>query len=101
MLDALIPIIFLVLLLMGAIVLYWDAGIGGPIKVALMVSMLVAAAVGIKNGHSLEEMGKAAVDGISSAMGAIFYPAGCRCTHWHMESGRYDPDNCLLRHSVS
>lgn len=70
--DALIPIIVLILLLALAIVLYGDAGIGGPIQIALMLTMLVAAAVGFKNGHSLEDMGKAAVDGISSAMGAIF-----------------------------
>ena len=70
--DALIPIVVLVILLMGAIVIYGDAGITGPIQVALMLTMLVAAAVGLKNGHSLENMGKAAVDGISSAMGAIF-----------------------------
>jgi len=72
LLDALIPIIVLVFLLMMAIVLYGDAGITGPIQVALMLTMLVAAAVGLKNGHRLEDMGKAAVDGISSAMGAIF-----------------------------
>ena len=86
MLDALIPIIALVLLLMLAIVLYGDGGIGGPVQVALMVSMLVAAAVGLKNGHSLEAMGKAAVDGISSAMGAIFIllAVGALIGTWNM-----------------
>lgn len=70
--DALIPIAVLVILLMGAILLYGDAGIAGPIQVALMLTMLVAVGVGIKNGHDVKAMGKAAVDGISSAMGAIF-----------------------------
>ena len=70
--DALIPAIFLVVLLALAIILYGDAGISGPIQVALIMSMLVAALVGLKNGHRWEDMGKAAVDGISTAMGAIF-----------------------------
>ena len=71
-LDALIPIIVLVILLVLAIGLYGDAGIGGPIQVALLLSMLVAGLVGLKNGHRWADMGKAAVEGISTAMGAIF-----------------------------
>ncbi len=71
-LDALIPIIFLVILLALAIILYGDEGISGPIQVALIMSMLVAALIGLKNGHRWEDMGKAAVDGISTSMGAIF-----------------------------
>ena len=34
--------------------------------------MMVAGLVGFKNGHKWADMGKAAVDGISQAMGAIF-----------------------------
>jgi NhaC family Na+:H+ antiporter len=71
-LDALIPIIALVILLASAIILYGEDGTSGPIQVGLMMSMLVAALIGLKNGHRWEEMGKAAVDGISTAMGAIF-----------------------------
>jgi NhaC family Na+:H+ antiporter len=71
-LDALIPIIALVILLASAIVLYEDEGTAGPIQVALMMSMLVAALIGLKNGHRWADMGKAAVEGISTAMGAIF-----------------------------
>ncbi len=71
-LDALIPIIALVILLASAIILYGEDGTSGPIQVALMMSMLVAALVGLKNGHRWEDMGKAAVDGISTSMGAIF-----------------------------
>ncbi len=70
--DALIPIIALVILLVLAIGLYGDEGISGPIQVALILSMLVAGLVGLKNGHSWADMGKAAVEGISTAMGAIF-----------------------------
>ena len=74
--DALIPIIFLVILLMSAIFLYGADGTSGPIQVALILSMMVAGLVGLKNGHKWAEMGKAAVEGISQAMGAIFILLG-------------------------
>ena len=76
LLDALIPIIVLVILLVGSIILYGDTGITGPIQVALILTALVAMTVGLKNGHRWEDMGKAAVEGIASAMGAIFILLG-------------------------
>jgi len=76
MLDALIPIIALIVLLAGALYLYGADGTAGPIQVALILSMMVAGLVGLKNGHKWEDMGKAAVEGISQAMGAIFILLG-------------------------
>jgi NhaC family Na+:H+ antiporter len=75
-LDALIPIITLIILLASAVYLYGADGTAGPIQVALMMSMMVAGLIGLKNGHKWEDMGKAAVDGISQAMGAIFILLG-------------------------
>jgi NhaC family Na+:H+ antiporter len=75
-LDALIPIIVLIILLASAVYLYGADGTAGPIQVALMLSMMVAGLVGLKNGHKWEDMGKAAVEGISTAMGAIFILLG-------------------------
>lgn len=60
LLDALIPIIVLIILLASAVYLYGADGTAGPIQVALMLSMLVAGLVGLKNGHKWEDMGKAA-----------------------------------------
>ena len=71
-LDALIPIFVLAILLALAIILYGEDGIAGPIQVALIMSMLIGGLVGLKNGHRWADMGKAAVEGISTAMGAIF-----------------------------
>lgn len=76
LLDALIPIIFLIVLLISGIFLYGADGTGGPIQVALMLSMMVAGLIGLKNGHQWADMGKAAVEGISQAMGAIFILLG-------------------------
>jgi NhaC family Na+:H+ antiporter len=85
-LDALIPIIFLIILLASAVFLYGADGISGPIQVALMLSMMVAGLIGLKNGHKWAHMGKAAVDGISQAMGAIFilFGVGALIGTWTM-----------------
>ncbi len=85
-LDALIPIVFLVILLAAAVILYGADGIAGPIQVALMVSMMVAGLIGLKNGHRWKNMGKAAVEGVSSAMGAIFilFGVGALIGTWSM-----------------
>jgi NhaC family Na+:H+ antiporter len=72
MLDALIPIGSLIVLLVLAIVIYGDEGVSGPIQVAFIICTLIAGLIGLKNGHRWEGMGHAAVEGISTAMGAIF-----------------------------
>ena len=64
-LDALIPVIALVALL-GASVYLYDA-IGGPVQVALILCAMLAGMIGYKNGHSVEKLGKAAVDSISAS----------------------------------
>ena len=50
-LEALIPIVTLIILLASAVYLYGSDGTTGPIQVALMMSMMVAGLVGLKNGH--------------------------------------------------
>jgi NhaC family Na+:H+ antiporter len=60
LLDALIPIGFLVASLVAAVYLYGGDAIGGPVQVALILSAMIAGLIGLKNGHSVEEIGKAA-----------------------------------------
>jgi NhaC family Na+:H+ antiporter len=50
-LDALIPIIVLVILLASSVYLYGADETGRPIQFALMLSMMVTSLVGLKNGH--------------------------------------------------
>lgn len=71
-LDAAAPILLLILLVILAQVLFGGDSTQGPFQVALIVCALFAAAIAYKNGHDLQDLGKNAVDGISSAMGAIF-----------------------------
>jgi NhaC family Na+:H+ antiporter len=72
MMDALIPIISLIVLLAGAVMLYGSDATAGPTQVALMLCAMIAALVGLKNGHTWEDMGHAAVEGVSTALGAVF-----------------------------
>ena len=69
--DALIPLLFMILLLSVSIGLFGIDAATGPLQVALFMSAVVAALVAHKNGHSWERLGEEVVKGISLAMSAI------------------------------
>jgi len=69
--DALIPLLFMIVLLATSIVLFGIDAATGPLQVALFMSAVVAALVAHKNGHSWERLGEEVVKGISLAMSAI------------------------------
>jgi NhaC family Na+:H+ antiporter len=71
LLDALIPLLFMITMLTWSIVLFGIDAAGGPLQVALLMSAVVAAAVAHKNGHSWDVLGEEIVKGISLAMSAI------------------------------
>lgn len=71
LLDALIPLIFMIVLLTWSIVLFGIDAAAGPLQVALLMSAVAAAVVAHKNGHSWEKLGEEIVKGISLAMSAI------------------------------
>ncbi len=84
--DALVPVIFLIISLAFAIIIYGDNAIGGPVQVSLFLSAIVAGLMGYKNSHSITRMSKAAVDSIATAMGAIFilFAVGALIGTWNM-----------------
>jgi NhaC family Na+:H+ antiporter len=71
LLDALIPLLFMISLLTLSIVLFGLDAAAGPLQVALFMSAVVAAVVAHKNGHSWQTLGEEIVKGISLAMTAI------------------------------
>lgn len=71
LLDALIPLIFMITMLTWSIVLFGIDAAAGPLQVALLLSAVVAGVVAHKNGHSWETLGEEIVKGISLAMSAI------------------------------
>lgn len=72
MLDALIPIVFLIGMLSMAVYIFGEDASWGPNQIALTFSSLVAAVIGLKNGHLWDAIGQGVVKSISQAMGAIF-----------------------------
>lgn len=71
-LDALIPVIFLIGMLSLAVYIFGEDASWGPNQIALTFSSLIAAIIGLKNGHTWDNIGKGVVNSISQAMGAIF-----------------------------
>src|SRR3954453_11447360 len=76
LLDALIPMLTLIVLLSLTIILFGIGATDGPLQVALMGSALVAGLVALKNGHQSSAISDAAIGGVSSAMGAIYILLG-------------------------
>ncbi len=71
LLDALLPVIVLILLLALAVYLFGSDAVGGPTQIVLIVGAAVASLIAIKNGHRWADVQRAMVDGIGTAMGAI------------------------------
>ena len=69
--DALIPLLFMIVMLTWSVVLFGIDAAAGPLQVALLMSAVVGALVAYKNGHSWERLGEEIVKGISLAMSAI------------------------------
>ena len=69
--DALIPIVFLILMLALSVYLYGDNSSYGANQIALILAACVAAIIGIKNGYNWKEIENGIVKGISMGMGAI------------------------------
>ena len=72
LLDALIPLVTLMVLIGGALLLFGLDALDGPIQVALVLCALVAALVAVKNGHSWDEVQRAAQGSLASVSSAIF-----------------------------
>ncbi|AWL11889.1 Na(+)/H(+) antiporter NhaC [Saliniradius amylolyticus] len=71
LIDALIPIVVLVFLLSSSVYLFGDDSSYGPNQIALLVSMGIAAVIGLKNGMQWHDIEKGIINGISLSLGAI------------------------------
>jgi NhaC family Na+:H+ antiporter len=72
LLDACIPAAALIILLATSYLLYGDKAAQGPNQIALLFSGLIACGIAIKNGMSWAGLRQATVDGVASALTAIF-----------------------------
>ena len=70
LLDAMLPILALVIMMGSAVYLFADSSSYGPNQIALLLAMGLAAIIGMKNGYSWKTIEKGIVDGISMSLGA-------------------------------
>jgi Na+:H+ antiporter, NhaC family len=86
LLDALIPVITLIVLIGLTVILFGTDATGGPLQVALFTSATVAALVAFKNGHSSTRVRNAAIGGVTSALSAVFIllAVGALIGAWNM-----------------
>ena len=70
--EALIPVVSLIFFIGLSYYLFGDGGAGGPNQIALVVATMVAVLIGWRRGHTLEALREAAVESVSSGIGAIF-----------------------------
>jgi Na+:H+ antiporter, NhaC family len=84
--DALVPVIVLICLLVLSIVIFGIDSFEGPLQVSLITSAVVAGLIALKNGHTEARLREAAIGGVSSAMGAIFIllAVGALIGTWNM-----------------
>ena len=71
LLDALIPMLVLILLLAASVILFKDDSSYGPNQIALFVAAAFAVVIGLKNGHDWRSIEKAMVKGISLSLAAV------------------------------
>ena len=69
--DAVIPLLALVVMLIASVQLFDDNSSYGPNQVALLLSMGIAILIGLKNNYTWDSIEKAIVNGISISLGAI------------------------------
>ena len=72
LLDACIPAAALIILLATSYLFYGDKAAQGPNQIALLFSGLIACGIAVKNGMSWSGLRQATVDGVASALTAIF-----------------------------
>jgi len=71
LIDALIPVISLILLLSVSVSLFGDNSSAGPNQIVLITCAAIASGLAIRNGHRWDDLQTAMVAGIGTAMGAI------------------------------
>ncbi len=69
--DAMIPIISLMIMLVVSVKFYGPDSSGGANQIALIFGAAIASLVGFKNGYSWAEIEKGISQGIATAFGAI------------------------------
>ncbi len=86
LLQSATPIVVLVILLVGSVYLFGSNSSGGASQMALVFAAAVAAIIAVVNGHPWNDVQRAIVAGIGTAMGAmlILFAVGALIGAWLM-----------------
>ena len=86
LLDAVLPVVVLIVLIAITIWLFGVEATDGPLQVALVLSAAFAALIAFKNGFTVASVADAAVGGVTAAVGAIFIllAVGALIGTWNM-----------------
>lgn len=86
LLDAVLPVVVLIVLIALTIWLFGISATDGPLQVALLLSSAFASLIAFKNGYTVSAVADAAVRGVSAAMSAIFIllAVGALIGTWNM-----------------
>jgi NhaC family Na+:H+ antiporter len=86
LLDALVPVVALIVLIASTIWLFGVGATDGPLQVALLLSAAVASLMALKNGFTSAAVADAAIGGVTTAMSAIFIllAVGALIGTWNM-----------------
>jgi NhaC family Na+:H+ antiporter len=86
LLDAVAPVVVLIVLIALTIWLFGIGATDGPLQVALLLSAAFASLVAFKNGYSAAAVADAAIGGVTTAIGAIFIllAVGALIGTWNM-----------------
>lgn len=85
-LDALTPVVTLIVLVGTSVALFGLNAVNGPLQVAIIVSTMITSMIILKNGHSWDEISESGRKGISTVSGAIFilFAVGALIGTWNM-----------------
>jgi hypothetical protein len=86
LLDAIVPLVALVVLIGGSLALFGLDALDGPIQVALVLCAMVAALVVLKNGHHWEDIQAAGQQAVASITSTVFIllAVGALIGTWNM-----------------
>jgi NhaC family Na+:H+ antiporter len=86
MLDAILPIVVLIVLIATTIAVFGIDATNGPLQIALFLSAAFASLIAFKNGYTVASVADAAVGGVTTAVGAIFIllAVGALMGTWNM-----------------
>lgn len=85
-LDALIPIVSLIVLVGASVALFGLNAVNGPLQVAIIISTMITSIIILKNGHSWDAISESGRKGIATVSGAIFilFSVGALIGTWNM-----------------